>query len=330
MSLKYREDLKNKIFLYQKEILVLFFKKQIVKDLIEGSIINILITEEDINSQENNFSLLSINEVSLPLINLPFRYHNKVINLNKDTLLEIASSYIPVMAYKNSLHRFIKGFKMKRHEVKANIRNFMHSHQIYFTPLKEDIHGITNHAGDIFINYKYLKQYFEEKNLDNKLIIREKIVLAFLKELNQGLIKYLDEKKYSNILSLYNLEKEGIPNKAVTQLKFRKLETNETFVKPLIKSIDNFNHILFGGYIFEKMTIEIAIFLLHLRIYRGKKIHFEKLNSMFKTIKKKYHFGGIEENLKMDKGLGLKEDEDEEEENEDKDDNDKEDEDGEE
>ena len=134
----------------------------------------------------------------------------------------------------------------------------MHNHQIYFTPLKEDLNGNINHAGDIFINYKYLKQNFEDNILDNRLIIREKIILVFLKELNQGLIKYLDDKKYSNILAFYNLEKEGIPNKAVTQLKFGKLETNETFVTPLNKNIDNFNHILFGGYVFEKMAIEIA------------------------------------------------------------------------
>ena len=152
------------------------------------------------------------------------------------------------------------------------------------------------------------------------LIIREKIVLAFLKELNQGLIIYLDEKKYSNILNCYSLNKEGLPNKAITQLRFRKLETNETFVVPLNRSVDNFNHILFGGYVFEKMTIEIAQFLLHLRIYRGKKIHFEKLKSMFKSIRKKYNFGSNNDNLKIDKGLPLNEDE--EEENEDKDDDD--------
>ena len=166
-------------------------------------------------------------------------------------------SYIPVLAYKNNLTKFVKGFKLKARELRTKIRAYVHSHAIYFTTLKDDMNGATDIKGDIYINTKFLKEYFEETNQDNKLIIREKIVLAYLQELNHALLKYLDEKKYSNFL------------------KFKTLNENESYTLPLKKSINNFNHILFGGYDFERITIEIAKFLLNLRIYRGKRIHFE-------------------------------------------------------
>ena len=178
------------------------------------------------------------------------------------------------MAYKNNLTKFVKGFKLKARELRTKIRAYVHSHAIYFTTLKDDMNGATDIKRDIYINTKFLKEYFGETNQDNKLIIREKIVLAYLQELNHALLKYLDEKKYSNFLTFYKVEKEGIP-KGNNQLKFKTLNENESYTLPLKKSINNFNHILFGGYDFERITIEIAKFLLNLRIYRGKRIHFE-------------------------------------------------------
>ena len=73
-------------------------------------------------------------------------------------------------------------------------------------------------------------------------------------------------------------------------------------------------HILFGGYDFERITIEIAKFLLNLRIYRGKRIHFEKLNSIFKTIKQKYNMKVTRENPKIKEGEDIKDDEDDDDE----------------
>ena len=70
MNTKYLEELKEKFIIYKDEIQGLFLKKKIVKDLIESAIINILTTDEDIKEQENNFSMLLINDVTLPLINL--------------------------------------------------------------------------------------------------------------------------------------------------------------------------------------------------------------------------------------------------------------------
>ena len=275
--------------------------------------------------QENNFSLFEIKEVSIPLINLPFRYNNKVNNLNKDNLLATSLSYIPCLAYKNTLSKFVKDFKMKTNEFNQKVRDYMHSHHIYSTPLKEDMHGITNHTGDIFINSKYLKEYFEHGDENSKLIVREKIVWAFLQELNNGLIRYLDPKKYSNLITLYTKEKEGIklPAKSA-QLKFKKLKTGELKIIPLKKSIDNFNHILFGGYIFDEFTIEIARFLLYIRYYRGKKIHMKKIKSMFDAMKNKNKsgFNGEMLNISEDIMPGKDESSDESNDNEDEEEND--------
>ena len=193
---------------------------------------------------------------------------------------------------------------MKTNEFNQKVRDYMHSHHIYFTPLKEDMHGITNHTGDIFINSKYLKEYFEHGDENSKLIVREKIVWAFLQELNNGLIRYLDPKKYSNLITLFTKEKEGIklPAKSA-QLKFKKLKTGELKIIPLKKSIDNFNHILFGGYIFDEFTIEIARFLLYIRYYRGKKIHMKKIKSMFDAMKNKNKSGFNGEMLNISENI---------------------------
>ena len=95
---------------------------------------------------------------------------------------------------------------------------------------------------------------------------------------------------------------------------------------PLKRSIDNFNHILFGGYIFDEITIEIARFLLYIRYYRGKKIHMKKIKSMFDAMKNKNKAGFNGEMLNISEdimpGKDEPEDESDNEEVEDDEDND--------
>ena len=126
------------------------------------------------------------------------------------------------------------------------------------------------------------------------------------------------QKKYSNLITIYTKEKEGLklPTKSA-QLKFKKLKTGELKVIPLKKSIDNFNHILFGGYIFDEFTIEIARFLLYIRYYRGKIIHMKKIKSMFDAMRSKNKSGFNGEMLNISEDIMPEKDESNDENNDD-------------
>ena len=131
-------------------------------------------------------------------MNLPFYYNYKNIDLNKNEFIKIATSYIPFLSFKQTLKKFIKDYKLTDKELKEEIKDYILNHQIYFINLEKDINGITIHNWDIFIDLKYIKEYIDEKSHKNKLIIRTKIVLILLHELNHGLLRILDEGKKSN------------------------------------------------------------------------------------------------------------------------------------
>ena len=110
----------------------------------------------------------------MSLVNLPFKYNGIKIDLNKDDIIETATSNIPIFFYTKTFQKFSKNFKIKK--IKENIIEYINSHEFYFVDLDEDINGITIHTGDIFLNIKYLREYLDEiNNNDNNLIIKEKI-----------------------------------------------------------------------------------------------------------------------------------------------------------
>ena len=135
----------------------------------------------------------------MSLVNLPFKYNGIKIDLNKDDIIETATSNIPILFYKNTFKKFSKNFKIE--QIKENIIEYINSHEFYFVDLDEDINGKTIHTGDIFLNMKYLREYLDEiNNNDNNIIIKEKIMLVILHELNHGLLRIIDETYSSNYL----------------------------------------------------------------------------------------------------------------------------------
>ena len=132
----------------------------------------------------------------MPLVNLPFDKNEE--DLNKNNLIDIATSYVPLLSFNTTLKNFVKNYKFKKNVLKIKIKNYIESHEIYFLSFEDNIHGLTIHTGDIFINLKYIKEYFDINNESNKLIIRSKIVMVFLHELNHGLIREIEEEKREN------------------------------------------------------------------------------------------------------------------------------------
>lgn len=93
------------------------------------------------------------------------------------------------------MKNFIDNYEMKSKELLGIIKKYIEVHNFYFAPMKDDIQAFTVHTGDIFFNIKYLREYFDEKNDNLKIIIREKIILIIFHELNHGLTREIDLSK---------------------------------------------------------------------------------------------------------------------------------------
>ena len=99
MNSKYTENLKVKLANYKTQIKNFFNNNKLIKDILENALITILTNEkEKLEEQKNNFSLLSVQNISIcPLVNLPFKYNGIKIDLNKDDIIETATSNITIL-----------------------------------------------------------------------------------------------------------------------------------------------------------------------------------------------------------------------------------------
>ena len=282
MSNDYVEKIKTRLLEYENEIKGLFLNDKLIKDILENALITILTNEEaDIKEQDNNFSLLTINSISkCPLIKLPFKYNDNSIDINKKNIIEIALSYIPFLSYKNTLSKFTNK-KIDGESLNYSIVNYINSHEFYFVNLKDDLNAITIHTGDIFINVKYLREYFENiNNNDNNLIIREKIILVILHELNHGLIRTIDTEKYSN----YLINSKRKNKKKNMKIRYKGLTKGEFYQLPIDETGNNFDYLLYAGYYFEYLDTVISKFFLNITKYDNKKIYAEELEICIKNM----------------------------------------------
>ncbi len=282
MDNDYIKKIKAKLLNYENEIKNLFLNNKLIKDILENALITILTSEgTDIKEQENNLSLLTVDNISTcPLVNLPFTYNNNA-DINKHSIKETALSYIPFLSYKNALAKFTNK-KITEESLNSNITNYINSHEFYFVNLKDDLNAITLHTGDVFINIKYLKEYFENiNNNDNLLIIREKIMLVILHELNHGLLRIIDNEAYSNYL--INSKRKTKKN---NQIKYKGLISGEYYKLPIDETGNNFDYLLYAGYYFEYLDITIAKFFSNIAKYKNKK---EYINDLDKCIKNMSH-----------------------------------------
>lgn len=272
-------QIENKFKKEEKNIKSLFSKAKIVKDILQNAILTILINKCEEKDLNNNFSLLSIDDITfMPLVNLPFDKNEE--DLNKNNLIDIAISHIPLLTFNKTMKNFIKSYKYNKKELKIKIKNYIESHEVYFSSFEDNIHGLTIHTGDIFINLKYIKEYFDINNKSNKLIIRTKIVMVFLHELNHGLIRDIDEEKKGNF---FNNSKKNKAN-GKTELKFKGLNKGDLFFLPLNESGNYFDFLLYGGYYLDTINIKFASFLLNMKNITKKKTYIDKLKRIITKI----------------------------------------------
>ena len=124
MSSEYIENLKERLKKHKKEIEDLFHKNKLIKDILENALITILSNVEGkIEEQNNNFSLLSIDNISVCLlINIPFKYNDENIDLNKKDIINNSTSYISLLSYQDTMKKYIDNYKLDKNQLTDNIK----------------------------------------------------------------------------------------------------------------------------------------------------------------------------------------------------------------
>ena len=260
----------------------LFYRPCIIKNLVENSIITILVNPYKEDEIENNISLLSIKDSSyIPLVNIPFIYNKRNYDLNKDSLLADLLSPILIGLFKENLNIFINNFNLSEEQLKNKITDYINNHNIYFIPLKNDLQGISIHTGDIFINLKYIREYFDPSNKDKSIIIREKIILIIFHEMNHGLIRTIDTSLNNNFL--INSKVKGKNKKKY--LKFNSVNKNESFRLPIKESGNYFDYLLSNGIYIDKIDLDVAELFLNIAKFENRENFINYLKELLKKMK---------------------------------------------
>jgi hypothetical protein len=178
------------------------------------------------------------------------------------------------------MKNFITNYKYNKNELKMKIKKYIECHEIYFASFENNIHGLTIHTGDIFINLKYIKEFFDKKNEKNKLIIRTKIIMVFLHELNHGIIREIDLGKKSNFFNNSKKNKDG----GKKELKFKSLAKGNFFFLPLNESGNYFDYLFYGGYYLDTISLKLAKFLLKIKDMDKKTTYINKIKKIIKKI----------------------------------------------
>ena len=257
------EDIKNKLLKdYRPSLENMFKRGQIFKDVIENALLTIL-TEENKNSQEDNYNLLKIGHTTAtPIIKMNFN-NNKNYELNIEEFKEVFSSLVYVENLIKTLKQFIpksKNIVITKKKLKENIKSHFDKYYIYFSDLPKNIYAITIHTGNTYIRSEYLYQYFNEKNKDYKLVIREKIILDIGHELAHALLREIYDDMGINFLikSAHNDAK----NK---EIFFKDKFNNEIHTLNLNESGNVLDHNLFNTYYFDTIFFEEAELFLHIK-----------------------------------------------------------------
>ena len=257
----------------------LFLKPRILKDIFENAILTILISDYDINVINTNFSLLLINDSSYdPLANIPFSHNDKAIDLNKDSIIQSACSNIPLLIFEENLKNFIHNYNLTRNSLKKEIKNYIKLHNFYFATMADDIQAFIIHTGDIFINIKYLREYFTKENKQYSMIIREKIILIIFHELNHGLLRQIDATNQSNF---FKRSKSKIRNK---YLIFKAISKPDTYHIPCDESGNFFDYLFYNQYYLDKIDQNIANFYFNIDKIKSKKEYTNQLADLLKNI----------------------------------------------
>ena len=270
----------NKFKNNKGNILELFNKTRIIKDILENAILSIFINEFSDNELDNNFNYLTIDDASpCPLINMYFNYNNTNYDLNKNNIINEASSYVPLSTFHLTMKEFCNNYNLKKKQLKKILEEYINNHYIYFASFRDDIQGITIHTGATYINLKYLREYFDENNSDKIIIIRTKILQIYFHELNHGLLREIDADKKINFFNNSKSKKQSKNYKLKTTIK------GEYFLLPPDESGNYFDKLFYCGYYLDKLDMDISIFFLQIKEYKTKKDYFDNLLQRIINIK---------------------------------------------
>ena len=272
------EKIKKRLIDSEYDLNNLFISPQILKDLKENALLTIL-TSNNKDDQDDNFSILKTQYTSVtPLINLDFENQE----INKKELIETFSSYVYLMNYIKTLKKFITNLNLTQTKLKEYINNYFIKHDIYFSDFPDRILALSIHTGNIYLNGKYLKEYYTEKSKDSQIIIREKLILNIAHELNHVLLREIDEKMKKNFFIKSDFKKKKDSKKEDNILYVSKFDPKKSHILNLNESGNVFDHYFFNKFYFNNLFIKEAEFFYNIKNIKSMKEYNKKLNDIIK------------------------------------------------
>ena len=280
------EEMKKKLTEYYSYVINdIFSEIKIKKDLIQNALLTILITDNN-KDQQDNYDLLNMKKISsIPLIQMEFDKDGKY-KLDINELKETFCSPIYLENYQKTLKDFIPEANKRNvtfDELKKHINNYFDNHLIYFSDLPKETMAITCHTGNIYLSSQYLYEYFNDKDPNSKLIIREKIILNIGHELAHVLLREISQKMNENFFITSNNKNKGIK---YSSIPFKDKFINKIHPFNANESGNMLDYNFFNNYYFESIFPKEAEFFLNIKKYQTIESYQNDLNNIIAEEKK--------------------------------------------
>ena len=258
----------------------IFKRSQILKDVIENALLTIL-TEQNEDDQEDNYKLLNIERTTAtPILNMNFNNKDEY-KLNPKEFIEIFSSPVYLKNYKKTLQNFTDQVPPTQ-KLKEVIEKHFTNYYVYFCEFPKNIYALAIHTGNIYINDQYLLEFYNEKNPDDQLIIREKIVLNIGHELAHDLLREISNTMGENFFIKSNnknkTKSENIKFKDKFINKFHLMDQNES------GNLMDFN--FFNNYYFDELYSKEAELFFNIKSIKCIKDYKIRMDEIIKEEKK--------------------------------------------
>ena len=259
----------------------LFKRGQALKDVIENALLTILTTKEK-TDQDDNFNLLDMQRTTAtPILNMNFSKKEEY-KLNAKEFIDIFSSPVYLKNFIKTLKNFTDKVPSKK-EIKKIIEKYFNNYYVYFCEFPQNIFALTIHTGNIYLSDKYLSEFYNEKNDEDQIIIREKIILNLGHELAHILLREISDMRDNFFIrSNYNNNKikgQSIKFKDKFISKFHLLEKNE------IGNLMDYN--FFNNYYFEELYQKEAELFFSIKSIKSIKEYKKRMDKIIKEEKNK-------------------------------------------
>ena len=276
------EKIKSKLINSHLPALQNLFKRgQALKDVIENALLTILTTKEK-TDQDDNFNLLDMQRTTAtPILNMNFSKKEEY-KLNAKEFIDIFSSPVYLKNFIKTLKNFTDKVPSKK-EIKKIIENYFNNYYVYFCEFPQNIFALTIHTGNIYLSDKYLSEFYNEKNDEDQIIIREKIILNLGHELAHILLREISDMRDNFFIrSNYNnnkIKSQNIKFKDKFISKFHLLEKNES------GNLMDYN--FFNNYYFEELYQKEAELFFSIKSIKSIKEYKKRMDKIIKEEKNK-------------------------------------------